>query len=240
MNPSAPPDEVIELNVSGRVYFVLRSALVSAPGLLQRMFGDGEFKGELIHDGNGRVFLGRDADAFGTIVNFLTTAQARVPQGVPLHVAVAELAYFFDKPPRAYTDDMLTVKAMPEVQWFITALHTYLCSIGTSFDVPLRTLTPDSHITVQSKVFMSTMNQKKLVVHVRFDRFEPWWCGFKPVEAPMSSMFSWLMQRDESSTFAPALQQVLQLCFSFTNVHVCVDGSFSFIHCEVQSLLKAR
>lgn len=227
MKRSEPSDTIIELNVSGRVYPMLRSSLVRIPGLLQRMLSDGEFQGEPVRDAHGRVFLARDADAFGVVVNYLTTAVARVPPNVPLHVADAELAYFFpDAPPAAYTDDMIVVEAMPEVRWFIQALTVYLRTPGS--DVQTVTLTNDSHITVRSRVFKTNKRVGNRAVYVSFANHEPWWCGHGVIESPLSStLTSMLWLKDVPPTFSSALQQVLRLHFRALSVYVCADRQYS-------------
>ena len=118
-------NEYIELNVQGRIYATNRQALTNSPaGLLSRLFGaDRVLDGMTVTDDEGRIFFNRDADAFATVLSYLVTGVARVPEGVARHRARRELEYFFDSPPLAYTDAMCDAFDSPDIVALIAMLR---------------------------------------------------------------------------------------------------------------------
>ena len=109
---SAPPNEVVILNVGGSLYQMNRQTIAaSPPGLLQRMFGD-EWS-SAVRDAAGNVFICRDGAPFKAIVTYIRTGQALVPHGVDLNQVNVELDYFFDDPPLARTSMHMRHEAHP-------------------------------------------------------------------------------------------------------------------------------
>ena len=141
LDSSAPPaltNAFVELNVGGRVYATNYQTLASSPpGLLSRLFAPSSaFAGSTVTDGDGRIFIERDADTFAAVLRYVTTGVALVPPGVARHRVVGELAYFFDTPPVAYTDGMCEALALPEIEALIEATQAMLAYFGSVIRQP--------------------------------------------------------------------------------------------------------
>ena len=84
-------DQIITINVSGRIFQTLESTLSRFPSSL---LGSKESRKQLRTDENGHVFLDRNQRAFEILLTFYQTGIFEEPTGVNLNVFKHEIRYF--------------------------------------------------------------------------------------------------------------------------------------------------
>ncbi|XP_065071060.1 potassium voltage-gated channel subfamily A member 2-like [Rhopilema esculentum] len=84
-------DQIITINVSGRIFQTLESTLSRFPSSL---LGSKESRKQLRTDENGHVFLNRNQRAFEILLTFYQTGIFEEPTGVNLNVFKHEIRYF--------------------------------------------------------------------------------------------------------------------------------------------------
>jgi hypothetical protein len=89
-------EELIELNVSGRIFVVTQSTLLSQ----ECSYFTGLLSGRLptIRDANGRIFINRPARAFEIILTFLQTGKLYLPNSPSFKRLVIDECDFYGIP----------------------------------------------------------------------------------------------------------------------------------------------
>jgi len=120
---AARRQDIIRLNVGGRLFQTRRSTLMMFAGLLRTMFDPAtDFGDEAAAESDGAYFIDRSGELFDGILAFLRTGRAVAPPHVPVDQFQDELNYYFETPPLAETPALWAVQRSRSAARFLDAI----------------------------------------------------------------------------------------------------------------------
>ncbi len=94
--------DIVTLNVGGRRFMTTTSTLCKFNGMFCKMFSD---KWSVREESDGNVFIDRDGDAFGVVLNYMRSGSVDIPPALSVSQVQLELDYFFSDPPQLDAED---------------------------------------------------------------------------------------------------------------------------------------
>mmetsp|Transcript_43337 Transcript_43337/g.77884 ORF Transcript_43337/g.77884 Transcript_43337/m.77884 type:complete len:825 (+) Transcript_43337:202-2676(+) len=139
-NPNASADDLIEINAGGKIIAAKRSTLTHLKGTRLEALFSGCWDKKLLRDGDGRVFLDVNSEAFQSIVDYLNEIAISSPDNPPQHpTADCENQYIIDQLLELFTMEQLNGIDSNIVKTYahIALLHDWLGEDGSDGDFDL-------------------------------------------------------------------------------------------------------